>query len=371
MERIPVNKPLLFEPLQLRSLELRHRGWVSPMCQYSCDANGAPGVPNDWHLVHLGSLATGGAALIVAEATAVNPDGRISPRDTGLWNEAQIAGWRRVTDFVHAQSNGAKIAVQIAHAGRKASTFPPFAEESGYVPVEQGGWQTLGPTDAAFGDGPAPLAMTEDDINGVIGDFAAAAGRAVAAGFDALEIHGAHGYLLSSFLSAQVNTRSDAWGGSDENRMRLPLAVIDAMRKEMPDSMPLLLRISATDWHDVEGDLLRSIEFAKRAKEHGVDLIDVSSGGNVPQAPLRPGPGYQTQLAARIRAAVELPVGTVGMITDGRQAELILRTGQADGVLIGRAALADPRWWQRAAHQLGHDLPWVPQYQWPRPQNTY
>ena len=366
-----MTKPMLFEPLQLRSLEVRHRGWVSPMCQYSCDADNAPGVPNDWHLVHLGSLATGGAALIVAEATAVGPVGRISPRDTGLWNDAQIEGWRRITDFVHAQDNGAKIAVQIAHAGRKASTYPPFAEEGGYVPPERGGWQTLGPTDAAFGNDAAPVAMTEEDINGVIRDFASAAARAVAAGFDALEIHGAHGYLLSSFLSPLVNTRSDAWGGSDAGRMRLPLAVIDAVRREMPDGMPLLMRISATDWHDVEGDLLRSIEFIQRAQERGVDLVDVSSGGNSRRAPIRPGPGYQTELASRIRAAVDIPVGTVGMITDGRQAELILRTGQADGVFIGRAALADPRWWQRAAHQLGYDLPWVPPYQWPQPQNAY
>jgi 2,4-dienoyl-CoA reductase-like NADH-dependent reductase (Old Yellow Enzyme family) len=361
----------LFTPLTLRSLTLAHRGWVSPMCQYSCDADAAPGVPTDWHLVHLGSFATGGAALIVAEATAVHPVGRISPRDTGLWDDAQVEGWRRVTHFVHEHGGDSKIAVQIGHAGRKGSTYPPFDEARGYVPPEAGGWPTVGPTGVAFGEYAAPRSMTDADIRALIDDFGAAAARAVAAGFDALEIHGAHGYLLDSFRSPLVNDRDDEWGGSDENRLRLPLAVVDVMRANMPDGMPLLLRISATDWEDVDDDVERATDFARRAVEHGVDLVDVSVGGNVTQPRVRPGPGYQTTLAARIRAAAGVPVSTVGAITDPFQAEHIVRTGQADAVSIGRAALADPRWWHRAAHRLGHDLSWVPPYRWPSPHTTY
>ena len=361
----------LFEPLTLRSVNLPHRGWVSPMCQYSCDPVHAPGVPNDWHLVHLGSFATGGAALIIAESTAVNPEGRISPRDTGLWNDAQVAAWQRITHFVHAHSHDAKIGIQIGHAGRKGATYPPTTGPDGMVPTSEGGWQTLAPTDAAFGHYSAPLAMTVEQIHAVIEDFAEAAKRAVAAGFDLIELHGAHGYLVDSFRSPLVNQRTDEWGGTDDNRLKLPLAIIDAIRAKIPDTMPLIVRISATDWDDIEGDLQRSIHFARLAKERGVDLIDVSAGGNVPNLNISSGPGYQTSFAARIRAEADMPVGTVGAITDALQADHILRTGQADGVFIARAALADPRWWQRAAHRLGYELPWVPQYSWPQPQTTY
>ena len=361
----------LFEPMSLRSVDLSHRGWVSPMCQYSCDPVHAPGVPNDWHLVHLGSFATGGAALIIAESTAVNPQGRISPRDTGLWNDAQVAAWQRINHFVHEHSHDAKIAVQIGHAGRKGATYPPTTGPDDTVPIAEGGWQTLAATDVAFGHYSAPTAMTVEQIHAVIADFAGAAARAVAAGFDLIELHGAHGYLVDSFRSPLVNSRRDEWGGSDENRLRLPLAIIDAVRAQMPDAMPFIVRISATDWDDVEDDLQRSVDFARRAKARGVDLIDVSAGGNLPSPNASPGPGYQTSFAARIRAEADMPVGTVGAITDALQAEQILRTGQADGVFIGRAALADPRWWHRAAHRLGSELPWVPQYRWPEPHNTY
>jgi 2,4-dienoyl-CoA reductase-like NADH-dependent reductase (Old Yellow Enzyme family) len=366
-----VNIPMLFEPLTLRSVTLPHRGWVSPMCQYSCDAVHAPGVPNDWHLVHLGSFATGGAALIIAESTAVNPEGRISPQDTGLWNDAQTEAWQRITRFVHEHSHDAKIGVQIGHAGRKGCTYAPTTGPDGTVPVAEGGWQTLAATDAAFGKYAAPLAMTSEQINAVIKDFAAAAARAVEAGFDLIELHGAHGYLVDSFRSPLVNLRTDEWGGTDEKRLKLPLAIIDAIRATIPDTMPLIVRISATDWDDIEGDLERSVHFAKLAKERGVDLIDVSAGGNLPSPNISSGPGYQTPLAARIRSESGIPVGTVGAITDAFQAEHILRTGQADGVFIGRTALADPRWWHRAAHRLGYELPWVPQYRWPQPQTTY
>jgi 2,4-dienoyl-CoA reductase-like NADH-dependent reductase (Old Yellow Enzyme family) len=361
----------LFEPLVLRSINLPHRGWVSPMCQYSCDPVDAPGVPNDWHLVHLGSFATGGAALIIAESTAVNPEGRISPQDTGLWNDTQAEAWQRITHFVHQNSHGTKIGVQIGHAGRKGSTYPPTTGPDGTVPVSEGGWQTLAPTDAAFGHYSAPLAMTEAQIHAVIKDFAAAAARAVAAGFDLIELHGAHGYLVDSFRSPLVNLRTDEWGGTDAKRLKLPLAIIDAIRAQIPESMPLIVRISATDWDDSEGDLQRSVHFAKLAKEHGVDLIDVSAGGNLTHPNVSSGPGYQTAFAAQIRAEANIPVGTVGAITDALQAEHILRSGQADAILIGRTALADPRWWHRAAHRLGHELPWVPQYSWPQPHKTY
>lgn len=366
-----MKTPRLFEPLRLRSVELPHRGWVSPMCQYSCDPQDAPGVPTDWHLVHLGAFATGGAALIIAESTAVNPEGRISPQDTGLWNDAQTEAWGRVTHFVHEHGGEAKIGVQLGHAGRKGSTFPPTTGPDGTVPASEGGWQTLGPGEEGFGDYAAPLAMTGEQVQAVVADFAAAAVRAVEAGFDLVELHGAHGYLLDSFRSPLANTRADEWGGTDEKRMRLPLAVIDAVRAKIPESVPLIVRISATDWDDVEGDLQRSVRFARLAKERGVDLVDVSAGGNVPRPAVPVGPGYQAPFAARIRAEADVPVGTVGAITDALQAEHVLRTGQADGVLIGRAALADPRWWHRAAQRLGYELPWVPPYHWPQPHTTY
>ncbi|GGC78521.1 oxidoreductase [Tersicoccus solisilvae] len=363
--------PALFEPLTLRDLTVAHRGWVAPMCQYSCDPVEAPGVPTDWHLVHLGGFAVGGAAMIITEATAVNPEGRISPQDTGIWNDEQAAAWRRIVEFVHSHGIDAKIGVQLAHAGRKASTYPPFADRHGSVPVSEHGWATLAPTDAAFDGYAAPSAMTEDQILAVVDDFAAAAARAVDAGFDTVELHAAHGYLLHEFLSPLVNDRADGWGGNDEGRMRLPLAVIDAVRATLPDGMPLLMRISASDWEDIEADLTFSSRFVSLAHEHGVDLVDVSSAGNLAAPKVRGGAGYQTGFAERIRRDTKVPTSTVGMITDPVQAEHILLSGQADVVTIARAALADPRWWLRAAHRLGHDLTWVPQYQRVSPSRVY
>ncbi|OMH24778.1 oxidoreductase [Tersicoccus phoenicis] len=366
-----MSVPALFEPLTLRGLTLAHRGWVSPMCEYSCDPASAPGVPTDWHLVHLGGFAVGGAALIMTEATAVDPEGRISPQDTGIWNDDQAAAWRRIVDFVHANGLDAKIGIQLGHAGRKASTYPPFAAQHGSVPAAEHGWETLGATDAAFNGYAAPAAMTEDQIHGVINDFAAAARRSVEAGFDTVELHAAHGYLLHQFLSPLVNDRTDGWGGDDEGRMRLPLAVIDAVRAAIPESMPLLMRISATDWEDIEADLAFSARFVTAAHEHGVDLVDVSSAGNLPTPKVRGGAGYQTSFAERIRRDTGVPVSTVGMITDPVQAEHVLLSGQADAVSLARAALADPRWWLRAAHRLGHEMTWVPQYQRVSPARVY
>ncbi len=365
-----MTDPLLFTPLSLRSLELPHRGWVSPMCQYSCEPGDAEGVPTDWHLVHLGSFATGGAALILTEAAAVNAAGRISPRDAGIYNDAQAASWRRITDFVHNNSS-AKIGIQLAHAGRKASTYWPFSGRTGSVATPDGGWETVGPSPVAFDGYAAPREMTGDDVQAVITDFRSAALRAVDAGFDTVEIHGAHGYLLHQFQSALINRRSDSWGGDEEGRNRLMLAVVDAVRGAIPDGMPLLLRISATDWADGGVDLDASVRLAAQAAERGVDLIDVSSGGAVAHQSIRPGPGYQTAFAASIREHAGVATGTVGMITTAEQAEHILVSGQADGVFLARAALRDPHWWLRAGVELGFSQDWLPQYQRAYPRGAY
>jgi 2,4-dienoyl-CoA reductase-like NADH-dependent reductase (Old Yellow Enzyme family) len=362
----------LFEPLKLRSLELQHRGWVSPMCQYSCDPDDAPGVPHDWHLMHLGSFAAGGAALILTEAAAVNAEGRISPRDAGLYNDAQAEAWQRITSFVHRYgAAGAKIGAQLAHAGRKASTYWPFSGQQGSVPESDGGWTTVAPSPSAFDGYAVPSEMTGEQIKGVISDFAAAAVRAVDAGFDTLEIHGAHGYLLHQFQSPLINARTDAWGGNEEGRNRLMLAVVDAVRDVIPDSMPLLLRISASDWAEGGVDLAASVRLARQAAEHGVDLVDVSSGGAVAHQQIKAGPGYQTGFSAAVRSEAGVPTGTVGLLTSAGQAEHAVATGQADGVFIARAALRDPHWWLRAAFELGHDIKWAPQYERAMPRRTF
>ena len=362
----------LFQPLRLRSLELQHRGWVSPMCQYSCDPDDAPGVPNDWHLMHLGSFAAGGAALILTEAAAVNAEGRISPRDAGLYNGAQAEAWERITSFVHRHGAAkAKIGVQLAHAGRKASTYWPFSGKHGSVPASDGGWTTVGPSPLAFEGYAAPAEMSAEQITGVVRDFADAAVRAVDAGFDTIEIHGAHGYLLHQFQSPLINTRTDSWGGNEAGRNRLILAVVDAVRAVIPESMPLLLRISASDWAEGGVDLAASIRLARQAAGRGVDLIDVSSGGAVAHQQIKAGPGYQTGFSAAIRKEAGVATGTVGLLTSAGQAEHAVATGQADGVLIARAALRDPHWWLRAAFELGHDLAWPPQYERAVPRRTF
>lgn len=371
----------LFEPLTVGELEVRHRAWVAAMCQYSCDPLTAPGVPNDWHLVHLGAFATGGASMIVTEAAAVTPEGRISPHDAGLWNDEQVAGWRRVNDFVHGLGTGVTTAVQLAHAGRKASAWRPFDTDgrSGSVPPgadadgratspETSGWQTLAPTDEAFGELAAPRAMTEEEIRATVTAFGDAAERAVEAGFDAVQVHGAHGYLIHQFTSPLVNTRTDAWGGSEEGRFRFGLEVVREVRRRVPASMPVLLRISATDWEEVEGDLAMMSRFAVAAADLGVDMVDVSAGGNLPRPTIPTGPGYQVRLATGIRAALreaghEIPVGAVGEISSPHQAETIVGQEQADLVLLARAALADPHWWMRAAHELGAQPLTIGQYE--------
>ncbi|MEJ2367550.1 MAG: NADH:flavin oxidoreductase/NADH oxidase [Acidobacteriota bacterium] len=346
----------LFEPLTLRELTFKNRIFVSPMCQYSA----REGVPSPWHLVHLGSRAVGGAALVLTEATAVSPEGRISPGDTGLWNEEQVEAWKPVTRFIRDQ--GAVPGVQIGHAGRKASCSPPW-EGGGAVPPQQGGWIPEAPSPVPFSEGsPVPRELSEEDLERLTGLFAEAAKRADRAGFDVVELHMAHGYLLHEFLSPLSNRRTDAWGGSLENRMRLPLRVAGAVREAWPAGKPLFVRISVTDWVEGGWDLEQSVIFSSRLRELGVDLMDCSSGALVSNAPIPAGPGYQTQFAQAIREQCGIAAGAVGMITEPVQAEHILSTGQADAVLLARELLRDPYWPLRAASDLGADVEWPAQY---------
>lgn len=346
----------LFSPLRLREIEFRNRIGVAPMCQYSCE----DGMANDWHLVHLGSRAVGGAGLVIAEATAVEARGRISPYDVGLWRDEQIEPLARVTRFI--REHGAVPAVQLGHAGRKGSVTQPW---KGGKPLSEaeGGWQTVAPSPLPFlEDGPAPRALEEAEIQDVIAAFAAAARRAIDAGFQVIEIHAAHGYLLHQFLSPLSNRRDDRWGGSFENRTRLVREVVQAVRGVLPGGMPLFVRISATDWVEGGWDLEQSIELARMLRKLEVDLIDCSTGGLVPQATIPVGPGYQTPFAAEVRRAAEIPTAAVGLITAPEQADHIIRTGQADLVLLARELLRDPYWPLRAAHKLGQAGPWPNQY---------
>ncbi|MBA2698660.1 MAG: NADH:flavin oxidoreductase/NADH oxidase [Nocardioidaceae bacterium] len=352
----------LFSPLTLRDTTFANRVWVSPMCEYSATA----GVPQDWHLVHLGAFARGGAGLVLTEATAVSATGRISPADTGIWNDEQAAAWRRITDFVRSQ--GTVAGIQLAHAGRKASTAPPWTG-GGYVAPADGGWErTVAASAEAFAELPVPTALSLDKIGEVVATFRDAARRARDAGFEVVEIHAAHGYLLHTFLSPLANKREDEYGGGFDNRIRLVLEVVDAVREVWPDDAPLLVRLSATDWVDGGWDGDDTVTLAKHLGEHGVDLVDCSSGGAVPGASIPTGPGYQVPFAARVRREAGIPAGAVGMITDPEQAEQIVATGDADVVLLARALLRNPHWPLHAAHQLGADVRWPPQYdraRWP------
>ena len=352
---------LLFEPLTLRGTTFANRVFLAPMCQYSCERE--DGVPTDWHLVHLGSHAIGGFGLIITEATAVSPEGRISPQDTGIWNAEQQQHWLRINDFLHAQ--GSATGVQLAHAGRKASTFSPFVG-TGSVPIDQGGWDTVGPSAESFADYRVPRELTVAEIGGIVEDFRAAAVRADAAGFDVVEIHAAHGYLLHQFLSPLSNHRTDGYGGDFEGRTRLLREVVAGVRAAWPEEKPLFVRFSGTDWTDGGWSLDDTIRASALVAELGADLIDVSSGGNVHGADIPVGPGYQVPLARGVKQATGLPVGAVGLITDPIQAEQILSDGAADAVLLARAGLREPGWPQRAAHELGlpaDKAPYRPQYE--------
>ncbi|NMA76950.1 MAG: NADH:flavin oxidoreductase/NADH oxidase [Actinomycetales bacterium] len=343
--------PALLASSRLRSLELRNRIWLAPMCQYMVEAE--DGVPTDWHLVHLGARATGGFGLLITEATAVSPEGRISPRDTGLWNDQQVQAWRRITGF--CQQQGAPVAVQLAHAGRKASTWPAlprFRQRRGTVPEFASGWRTVGPTADPFPGLDAPDALSREQIRLVVEDFVAAAGRAEQAGFDALELHFAHGYLVHEFLSPLVNSRTDEYGGDGPGRRRLALEIASAVRERWPAESPLIVRISATDWIDGGWDIEQSVELARDLERVGVDALHVSTGGAV-IADIAVGPEYQVGFARTLRDAVSMPVSAVGLITDPAGAQAVLDRGDADFVAVGRAALREPAWPQRAAHELG------------------
>jgi len=349
----------LFAPFPQRSLKLRNRIVVSPMCQYSA----VDGVPDNWHLVHLGCRAVGGAGAVLAEASAVSPEGRISPEDTGLWNEAQMLAWRPIAGFIRAQ--GAVAGIQLAHAGRKASTWRPWAGH-GPVPADQGGWPTVAPSPLGFyAEAPLPAALDDAGIRRVIADFRAAAERALAAGFELVELHAAHGYLLHQFLSPLSNRRDDAYGGSFANRSRLLCEVISAVREVWPERLPLWVRISATDWaeRDAGWNVEQSVELAARIKTMGVDLVDVSSGGLLPDAKVPVGPGYQVPFAARIRREAGIATGAVGLITSAAQAQAIVAAHEADVVLLARESLRDPYFPRRAAAELGAALAAPAQYQ--------
>ncbi|MFJ6197227.1 NADH:flavin oxidoreductase/NADH oxidase [Micromonospora sp. NPDC092111] len=348
----------LFTPLALRGVTLPNRIALAPMCQYSA---GPDGLPTDWHRVHLGSRAVGGAGLILTEATAVVPEGRISPQDTGIWSDAQVDAWRPITAFVAGQ--GAVPAVQLAHAGFKASTHRPWAERRGGVPDTEGGWTPVGPSDAPFlPDYRQPSALDPAGIAAVVSAFATAAGRARDAGFAAVEIHAAHGYLLHEFLSPLTNQRTDGYGGDRAARMRLTLEVARAVRAAVGERVPVLARISATDWVDGGWTVADSVVLAAELAAAGVDLVDASSGGASAGAVIPVGPRYQVPLAARIRREAGVPTGAVGLIVEPEQAEQIVATGEADLVLLGRELLRDPYWPRRAAAKLGATPDWPDQY---------
>jgi 2,4-dienoyl-CoA reductase-like NADH-dependent reductase (Old Yellow Enzyme family) len=354
----------LFSPLQLRSVSFGNRIGVSPMCQYSAQ----DGFANDWHLVHLGARAQGGPGLVMIEASAVLPEGRISSGDLGIWQEDHVPRLKQIVHFIHSQ--GVRAGIQLAHAGRKGSMTPPFGGER-LLTLEEGRWQPVGPSPIAFSPKyavPEPLDLA--GITAVVRAFAQAACRANAAGFDFVEIHAAHGYLLHEFLSPLANRRNDAYGGSFANRTRLLLEVVDAVRAEWPSHLPVFVRISATDWAEGGWTPDEAVELARHLRTHHVDLVDVSTGGQVPDARIPVGPGFQVPFAARIRTEAGIPTAAVGLITDPVQANEIVATGQADMVFLAREMLRDPFWPLHAAAALGEDASWPVQYLRAAPQHS-
>ncbi|WP_035845266.1 NADH:flavin oxidoreductase/NADH oxidase [Kitasatospora azatica] len=357
----------LFEPITLRELTVPNRVWMAPMCMYSAASEGPEtGVATDFHLTHLAARAAGGTGLVIVEATAVAPEGRISPYDLGLWNERQQQELTRVASAI--RSHGSVAAIQLAHAGRKASSRTPWQGSAG-IPAGDGGWQTVGPTGESYGDHPEPDALTVEEIQRIVQAFGAAAERALAAGFQAVEVHGAHGYLIHSFLSPNSNHRTDQYGGSFENRLRFALEVVAAVRAVWPAELPVFFRTSATDWLTENDEDHRegwtgedTVRLAKELQAAGVDLLDVSTGGLVSNAQIPLHPGYQVPFAAAVREATGLPVGAVGLITEPAQAEQILTEGRADVVLLGRELLRTPYWAHYAARELGAERRWPTQY---------
>lgn len=347
----------LFSPLKIRDLEISNRIFIAAMCQYSCENQ--DGMVNEWHMVHLGSRAVGGAGLVISEATGVVPEGRITPWCPGIWNYEQAAAWARINEFIHAQ--GAKSAIQLAHAGRKGSSYRDWSGK-GSVPIEKGGWQTVSATSEAFDTYEAPRELTTEEVHETIQDFADAAKRAVAAGFDAIEIHAAHGYLIHQFLSPITNKRSDEFGGSLENRARLVVEIVRRVRTEIGNTLPIFVRFSATDYREDGWTLEQTQQVAAWCAEAGADMFDISSGGLITGVKIPSGPGYQVPLAEGVAETVDQPVGAVGQITTAAQAEEILQGGKVDVILIARASLRDPYWPLRAAHELGEEIRWPNQY---------
>jgi 2,4-dienoyl-CoA reductase-like NADH-dependent reductase (Old Yellow Enzyme family) len=352
--------PDLFDPLTLRSVTFRNRIWVPALCQYSLSER--DGVVGDWHLVHLGAMAAGGAGLVIAEATGVSPEGRISPHDTGIWNDEQQHAWARVVDFLHSQ--GAMAGIQLAHAGRKASIYPEWGSDGkrGTMPVGEGGWQTVSASALPFTGYDAPVALSLEGIDAVVADFEAAGRRALAAGFDVLEVHAAHGYLVHQFLSPLSNEREDEYGGSLENRARLLLRIVAALRA-LSDDVPVLVRFSATDYAEGGWDEAQTATVAGWAAEAGADFFDISSGGNVTGVTIPTGPGYQVHLASFVHENADVDVAAVGLITTAQQAADIVSSGRASAVLLGREMMRDPHFALRAAHELGVEVDyWPKQY---------
>ena len=348
---------VLFSPITVRGVEARNRVWVSPMCEYSSD----DGIPNDWHMVHLGSRAVGGAGVVITEATAVTPEGRITPWDTGIWSESHTTAWKPIVRFIESQ--GAVPAMQLAHAGRKGSTNAPWRGGRPVAPAD-GGYDVVGPSPIAFNEGYAmPHELTTAEVRGVTDAFAEGAQRAVEAGFRLLEMHAAHGYLVHQFLSPHTNQRTDEFGGSFEGRTRLAVESARAIRDVIPADMPLLVRISSTEYVEGGWDLDQSIELAKMLKDAGVDMIDCSSGGNLPHQQLHPYPGYQVPAARAVREQAGIATAAVGLIVEPHHADSIVASGDADVVLMGRELLRDPYWPLHAARALGDDVEWPVQYQ--------
>jgi 2,4-dienoyl-CoA reductase-like NADH-dependent reductase (Old Yellow Enzyme family) len=360
----------LFTPYALRSLTIPNRIWMAAMCQYSAEPGGeTTGAPTDWHFAHLAARASGGTGLIITEATAVSPEGRISPYDLGIWNDTQVTAFRRITAFLKTQ--GTVAGIQLAHAGRKASTERTWVDRGRQIsPGEPYGWTPVGPSAIPFDESSTvPQELTREQIAAIVQQFAGAAVRALAAGFEIAEIHGAHGYLIHQFLSPYSNHRTDEYGGSFEGRTRFALEVVDAVRAVWPEDLPLFFRISATDWlaenseDDREGWTADdTVRFAKKLQARGVDLMDVSTGGNVPDAKIVTGPGYQVPFAERVRNETGMPVAAVGMITEPAQAQDIITSGKADAVLLARELLRSPYWARRAAEELGGQVPSPIQY---------
>ena len=353
-----MNTSALFTPLSIRSTTFRNRLWVPALCQYSVERQ--DGVPTDWHLVHLGAFAMGGAGLVMTEATAVAPIGRISPHDTGIWNQEQVDAWSRITRFLHER--GAVAGIQLAHAGRKGSTHRGWAPvATGTVPEADGGWPTVAPSALAFGEYATPRALDTAEIADVVAEFVTAAERSVEAGFDLVEIHAAHGYLLHQFLSPLSNLRTDSYGGSLENRARIVLEIVRAVRAAVGDEMPLFVRFSATDYAEGGWNQDDTATVAAWAQDAGADFFDISTGGNVSGVTIPLSPGYQVPFADFVASTAGVPVNAVGLITTAAQAEEIVSSGRADAVMLGREMMRDPHFALRAAHELGVEVDYWPE----------